>query len=61
MVPHMYSLPFADIVCSRLEDTITFHLIERVQFPLNKTIYVPGAIDIGEPSLSFLDWMLREQ
>ncbi|KAJ4410834.1 chorismate mutase aro7 [Didymella pomorum] len=45
----------------RLEDTITFHLIERVQFPLNATIYIPGALPIGEPSLSFLDWMLREQ
>ncbi|KAJ4379630.1 chorismate mutase aro7 [Didymella sp. IMI 355093] len=45
----------------RLEDTITFHLIERVQFPLNATIYIPGALPIGEPNLSFLDWMLREQ
>lgn len=47
---------------SRLEDTITFHLIERVQFPLNKSIYEPGAIQIGQdPSLSFVDWYLREQ
>ncbi|OAA61861.1 chorismate mutase [Niveomyces insectorum RCEF 264] len=30
----------------RLEDTITFHLIERVQFPLNKSIYQPGAVSI---------------
>lgn len=45
----------------RLEDTITFHLIERVQFPLNKTIYVPGGVDIGNSSLSLFDWMLREQ
>ncbi|KAI1093044.1 chorismate mutase [Rostrohypoxylon terebratum] len=46
----------------RLEDTITFHLIERVQFPLNKTIYTPGAIEIGQDSeLSFMDWYLREQ
>ncbi|KAI1450531.1 chorismate mutase [Annulohypoxylon stygium] len=46
----------------RLEDTITFHLIERVQFPLNKTIYVPGAIEIGQDSkLSFMDWYLQEQ
>ncbi|KAG9992102.1 hypothetical protein KCU78_g13351, partial [Aureobasidium melanogenum] len=28
----------------RLEDTITFHLIERVQFPLNPSIYKPGAV-----------------
>ncbi|KAI5868393.1 chorismate mutase [Durotheca rogersii] len=46
----------------RLEDTITFHLIERVQFPLNKTIYIPGAIPIGQSSeLSFMDWYLQEQ
>ncbi|KAF2844664.1 chorismate mutase [Plenodomus tracheiphilus IPT5] len=45
----------------RLEDTITFHLIERVQFPLNATIYVPGGVDIGEPDTSLFDWMLREQ
>ncbi|CAN9113824.1 unnamed protein product [Alternaria alternata] len=45
----------------RLEDTITFHLIERVQFPLNKTIYLPGGVDIGEPDTSLFDWMLREQ
>ncbi|ORY64985.1 chorismate mutase [Pseudomassariella vexata] len=48
----------------RLEDTITFHLIERVQFPLNKSIYIPGAVHI-EPvegsGLSFMDWYLREQ
>lgn len=46
---------------SRLEDTITFHLIERVQFPLNQTIYTPGALPIPSSSLSFLDWYLREQ
>lgn len=44
----------------RLEDTITFHLIERVQFPLNRTIYVPGGVQIPSCSLSFSDWMLRE-
>jgi chorismate mutase len=45
-----------------LEDTITFHLIERVQFPLNGTIYVPGALSIPDcPNLSFLDWVIREQ
>lgn len=46
---------------SRLEDTITFHLIERVQFPLNRTIYIPGALHIPNSNLSFMDWMLREQ
>jgi chorismate mutase len=46
---------------SRLEDTITFHLIERVQFPLNRTVYTPGAISIPNSNLSLLDWMLREQ
>ncbi|KAF2273498.1 chorismate mutase [Westerdykella ornata] len=45
----------------RLEDTITFHLIERVQFALNKTIYQPGGVDIPDSSLSLMDWMLREQ
>ncbi|KAH8808872.1 chorismate mutase [Xylogone sp. PMI_703] len=45
----------------RLEDTITFHLIERVQFPLNGTIYKPGAIHIPDSDLSFLDWTLRER
>ena len=46
---------------SRLEDTIIFHLIERVQFPLNKTIYVPGGVQIPDNKLSLFDWMLREQ
>lgn len=45
----------------RLEDTITFHLIERVQFPLNPTIYSPGGVKIPDSSLSLFDWMLREQ
>ncbi|KAF2268832.1 chorismate mutase [Lojkania enalia] len=45
----------------RLEDTITFHLIERAQFPLNKTIYVPGGVHIPNSDLSLFDWMLREQ
>jgi chorismate mutase len=45
----------------RLEDTITFHLIERVQFALNQTIYKPGALQIPDSNLSFLDWFLREQ
>ncbi|KAL9134259.1 MAG: hypothetical protein Q9175_004558 [Cornicularia normoerica] len=45
----------------RLEDTITFHLIERVQFPLNPTIYEPGGVKIPDSSLSLFDWMLREQ
>lgn len=50
-----------DAGARRLEDTITFHLIERVQFPLNQTIYVPGGLDIPDSSLSLFDWMLREQ
>ncbi|RDW69622.1 putative chorismate mutase [Coleophoma cylindrospora] len=45
----------------RLEDTITFHLIERVQFPLNGTIYKPGAIEIPGWDRSFLDWTLFQQ
>jgi chorismate mutase len=46
---------------SRLEDTITFHLIERVQFPLNPTIYTPGGVKIPNSSLSLFDWVLKEQ
>ncbi|KAI4170100.1 MAG: hypothetical protein LQ343_005241 [Gyalolechia ehrenbergii] len=45
----------------RLEDTITFHLIERAQFPLNPTIYEPGGVKIPHSDLSLFDWMLREQ
>ncbi|KAI4191324.1 MAG: hypothetical protein LQ346_004774 [Caloplaca aetnensis] len=45
----------------RLEDTITFHLIERAQFPLNATIYQPGGVKIPNSQLSLFDWMLREQ
>ncbi|KAK4208447.1 chorismate mutase [Rhypophila decipiens] len=45
----------------RLEDTITFHLIERVQFPLNKSIYIPGAVPIPNSNLSFMDWYFSEQ
>ncbi|EEH34149.2 chorismate mutase [Paracoccidioides lutzii Pb01] len=45
----------------RLEDTITFHLIERVQFPLNKTIYIPGGVKIPNSDLSLMDYLLREQ
>jgi chorismate mutase len=46
---------------SRLEDTIIWALIERVQFPLNRSIYIPGAISLPDPNLSFMDWYLREQ
>lgn len=54
------------IHCSRLEDTITFHLIERVQFPLNSAIYDPGALPIPcsnlalPPTLSLADYILSE-
>lgn len=46
---------------SRLEDTIIFHLIERVQFPLNKRIYIPNGVHIPGCDLSLMDYMLREQ
>lgn len=36
-------------------------MIERVQFPLNKRIYVAGAIPIPDSNLSFLDWYFAEQ
>lgn len=45
----------------RLEDTITFHLIERVQFPLNSNIYIPGAVPLPGSDLSLMDWYLLEQ
>ncbi|CAL3962840.1 hypothetical protein PZA11_000115 [Diplocarpon coronariae] len=45
----------------RLEDTITYCLIERVQFPFNGTIYKPGALKIPNSELSFLDWVLCER
>ncbi|OKL57480.1 hypothetical protein UA08_07204 [Talaromyces atroroseus] len=45
----------------RLEDTITFHLIERAQFPHNKTIYVPGGVPIPGSDLSLMDYLLQEQ
>ncbi|KAG5291457.1 chorismate mutase [Histoplasma ohiense] len=45
----------------RLEDTITFHLIERVQFPLNQPIYVRGGVRIPDSDLSLMDYLLREQ
>jgi chorismate mutase len=46
---------------SRLEDTIIFHIIERVQFPLNPTIYVPGGVEIPNSDFSLADWLLAEQ
>lgn len=46
---------------SRLEDSIIFYLIERVQFPHNPSIYTPGAITIPNFAGSFLDWMLQQQ
>lgn len=51
----------ADASHRRLEDTITFHLIERVQFALHRPIYVPGGVHIPNSDLSLFDWMLREQ
>ncbi|OJJ71439.1 hypothetical protein ASPBRDRAFT_154790 [Aspergillus brasiliensis CBS 101740] len=45
----------------RLEDTIIFRLIERSQYPLNKHIYIPGAIAIPNSNLSLLDFLLQEQ
>ncbi|QSZ34251.1 hypothetical protein DSL72_005841 [Monilinia vaccinii-corymbosi] len=49
----------------RLEDTITFHLIERVQFPFTPKIYTPSAIALpplpSRAPLSFLDWLLHSR
>ncbi|KAK4954189.1 chorismate mutase aro7 [Elasticomyces elasticus] len=59
------SLPHIRAQLIRLEDTVLFHLIERAQFPLNSTIYQPGAIPIDDGTadlgLSFMDWVLRSQ
>ncbi|KAA8896870.1 chorismate mutase, partial [Sphaerosporella brunnea] len=45
----------------RLEDTIIFHLIDRVQFPFSPRIYTPGGVSIPNFAGSFLDWMLLQQ
>jgi len=45
----------------RLEDTIIYYLIERVQFPLNPSVYQPQAIKIPNHDGSFLDWILLQQ
>ena len=55
------SLPHIRFQLIRLEDTVLFHIIERAQFPLNATIYKPGAIPIPGSNLSLSDWVLREQ
>jgi hypothetical protein len=44
----------------RLEDTIIFNLIERAQFPLNRSVYVAGAVPLPHFEGSFLDWLLTE-
>ena len=46
---------------SRLEDTIIFYLIERVQFSYSLSMYTPGSVDIPDFTGSFLDWMLLQQ
>ena len=50
-------------VLIRLEDTITFGLIERAQFAHNPRIYTPGAFpelkDLGFEG-SWLEWFLKE-
>ncbi|KAF2162407.1 hypothetical protein M409DRAFT_58187 [Zasmidium cellare ATCC 36951] len=55
------SLPHIRYQLIRLEDTVLYNLIERAQFPLNSTIYKPGAVKIPGSELSFSDWVLREQ
>ncbi|PGH16512.1 chorismate mutase [Polytolypa hystricis UAMH7299] len=45
----------------RLEDTITFHLIERVQFPLNKRIYTSQGVKIPGCDLSLMEYLLHGQ
>ncbi|KAK5165504.1 chorismate mutase aro7 [Saxophila tyrrhenica] len=55
------SLPHIRYQLIRLEDTVLYHLIERAQFPLNPAIYTPGALALPNSTLSFSDWVLREQ
>ncbi|KAF2861056.1 chorismate mutase [Piedraia hortae CBS 480.64] len=55
------SLPHIRYQLIRLEDTVLFFLIERAQFLLNPTIYTPGATPLPNSTLSFSDWVLREQ
>ena len=55
------SLPHIRYQLIRLEDSVIYYIIERAQFPLNSTIYKPGAIPIKDSDLSFSDWVLREQ
>ena len=55
------SLPHIRYQLIRLEDSVIYYIIERAQFPLNATIYKPGAIPIPGSTLSFSDWVLREQ
>ncbi|TKA33720.1 hypothetical protein B0A50_00556 [Salinomyces thailandicus] len=55
------SLPHIRSQLIRLEDTVLFHLIERAQFPLNSTIYRPGALPLPASHLSFMDWVLHAQ
>jgi chorismate mutase len=55
------SLPHIRYQLIRLEDSVIYYIIERAQFPLNATIYNPGAIPIPGSTLSFSDWVLREQ
>ncbi|KAF9893220.1 chorismate mutase aro7 [Aspergillus nanangensis] len=45
----------------RLEDSITFYLIERVQFRLNRPVYVPGGVSIPGNDYCLMDYLLREQ
>lgn len=57
------SLPHIRYQLIRLEDSVLFYLIERAQFPLNPTIYKPGALPLPSPheSMSFSAFVLREQ
>lgn len=54
------------IARSRQEDTITFHLIERVQFPLNRNVYDAEALPIPclnpalPPTICLGDYILSE-
>lgn len=44
----------------RMEDTILFAFIERLQFYAQPSLYVPGAIPIPNFSGSFLEWSLLQ-
>ena len=59
MIPK-YDANYLLFPSSRLEDSIIFYFIERLQFAFNRPIYVPGGVVIPNSDLPLMDWLLRE-